>query len=1236
MSTTGAEYYKNWGKANRTERIRTLESLLAQRIVMLDGPRGTMIQNAAPTEAQFRGERFKDFPRPLKGNNDILNLTQPELIAGIHRQFFEAGADITGTNTFNSNAISQADYGTQEYSRELNFAAAQIARIVADEFAAEKGRPTFVVGAVGPTNRTASLSPDVNRPELRNVSFAELVQAYAQQMRGLIDGGADILFIETIFDTLNAKAGIFAAESVFEELGFRVPVGISVTISDASARTLSGQTLEGFWHSIRHAHPFCVGLNCALGAEDMEPHLRTLAAIADCPMHCYPNAGLPDELGQYRETPEMMAATMAKYARNGWLNLLGGCCGSTPAHIAAMTKAVQGIAPRKTPLDKPALRLSGLEPFKLEGDKAPFVMIGERTNVAGSINFRKLVQQEKFDEALTIARQQVEGGANVIDVNFDDGLLDGVACMRKFLNLVAGEPDIARVPIMIDSSRWEVIETGLQCIQGKGIVNSISLKAGEAQFIEHATLIRRYGAAVVVMAFDEQGQAVTKAEKVRVCQRAYKILTEQVGFAPEDIIFDANILSVGTGIEEHARYAIDFIEAIPEIKRTCPHCRTSGGVSNVSFAFRGNNTVREAMHSVFLYHAIKAGLDMGIVNAGMLAVYEDIDPVLRDLVEDVLLSRREDSTERLIALAQEIKAKTDGKGSGAAVVDADKLAWRNESVEKRIEHALVKGVTDFIEQDAEEARAKLGRPLFVIEGPLMDGMKVVGELFGAGKMFLPQVVKSARVMKKAVAYLTPFMDAEKAAAGQAKSNAGKFVIATVKGDVHDIGKNIVGVVLSCNNYEVIDLGVMVTIEKILEAAEREKADIIGMSGLITPSLDEMVANAAEMQRRGLKTPLIVGGATTSRLHTALKIAPQYDAPVVYVKDASLAVGVCNSLLRDHDNYAAKIRADQASDRESYQNRGKDDLLTLEDARSRAFKTDWATEDIAVPEKLGTQVLKDIDPAVVAKYIDWSPFFWAWELKGKFPAILKHPKWGEQASDLYDEAQKILERIINERRFGLKAVLGFWPANAVGDDVELYTDETRRTHLEWLRFQRQQKRKAVSPEGPYYCLADFVAPKSSARADYVGGFAVTSGYEVEAFAKTFREKGDDYSAIIVQALGDRFAEALAEYVHKLAREQMGFGRSENLTVDELIAEKYRGVRPAYGYPCCPDHEGKFALWNLLNIKNNIDISLTENLAMNPPSSVSGLYFCHQNAQYFDINPIGEDQVTDYRIRKGAKA
>jgi len=1216
----------------RARRIERLRQLMSERIVMLDGPRGTMIQKAQPTEEDFRGDLFRDFSRPLKGDNDLLNLTRPDLIASIHRKFFEAGADIAGTNTFNSNAISQADYGMQAHCRELNLAAARIARKVADDYAAETGRPTFVAGACGPTNRTASLSPDVNRPEIRNVTFADLVQAYAEQMRGLIDGGADFLLVETIFDTLNAKAAVYAAEEIFEDYGFRVPLSLSVTISDASGRTLSGQTIEAFWNSVRHARPFSVGLNCALGAEDMEPHLRLLSQIADCPIHCYPNAGLPDELGQYKETPEMMAATMAGYARSGWLNLLGGCCGSTPGHIAAMAKAVKGISPRKTPADKPALRLAGLEPFKVEGPSAPFILIGERTNVAGSIKFKKLVQEGKFEEALAIARAQVEGGANVIDVNFDDGLLDGPACMKKFLNLVAGEPDIARVPVMVDSSRWEVIETGLACLQGKGIVNSISLKNGEAEFVEHAKTVRRYGAAMVVMAFDEQGQAVTKAAKVAVCARAYKILTEKAGVAPEDIIFDANVLSVGTGIEEHASYAKDFIDAIPEIKRLCPGARCSGGISNVSFAFRGNNPVREAMHSVFLYHAIKNGLDMGIVNAGMLAVYEEIEPALRNVVEDVILHRTSDATEKLIALAEEMRAGGGAKGAGEKAPDADKLAWRGEPVEKRIEYALVRGITDFIEADADEALAKLGRPIHVIEGPLMDGMKVVGQLFGEGRMFLPQVVKSARVMKKAVAHLTPLMDAEKAQSGSRKS-AGKFVIATVKGDVHDIGKNIVGVVLSCNNYEVIDLGVMVPVEKILEVAQREGADVIGMSGLITPSLDEMVSNAAEMQRRGLKIPLLVGGATTSRLHTALKIAPQYDGAVVYVKDASLAVGVCNSLLNDRENYVKQIRAQQQADRESYAKRDDGRMLSLAEARERALKTDWAKADIALPEFYGVRTLTDIDPPEVAKYIDWSPFFWAWGLKGKFPAILDHEKYGSQARDLYGEAQKLLERIVKERVFGLRAAYGFWRAQSLGDDVALYVGTDRETPLATLHFQRQQKEKNLNPEGPYYCLADFVAPKNSGREDCVGAFAVTSGHEVDAFAKKFREAGDDYSAIIVQALGDRMAEALAEFLHKKARDILGFGRSENLTLDDILAEKYRGIRPAQGYPSCPDHEEKRTLWKLLDVEKNVGITLTENLAMNPPGSVCGLYFAHPESRYFDVNPIGEDQIADYRRRKG---
>jgi 5-methyltetrahydrofolate--homocysteine methyltransferase len=1221
-------------RAEREQRRESLEKLLRERIVILDGPRGTMIQKLGLSEDQFRGERFRDFSRPLKGNNDILNLTLPERIEEIHRQFFEAGADIAGTNTFNSNSISQSDYGTQELCRELNVEAARIARRAADKFSAAHGRQTFVAGAVGPTNRTASISPDVNRPEIRNTSFEELVQAYAQQMRGLIDGGVDLLLVETIFDTLNAKAALYAAEAVFEEQGFRVPVGISVTISDASGRTLSGQTVEAFWSSVHHARPFCVGLNCALGAKDMEPHLRALDSLADCRIHCYPNAGLPDELGQYKETPKMMADVLAGYARNGWLNLVGGCCGSTPEHIAAIAQAVRGIAPRGEKKFAPALHLSGLEPFNLVGEKAPFMLIGERTNVAGSINFKKLVQQGKFDEALGVARQQVEGGANVIDINFDDGLLDGVACMKRFLNLIAGEPDIARVPLMIDSSKWEVIEAGLGCVQGKGIVNSISLKAGEAEFARHAKQVLRYGAALVVMAFDEAGQAATRDDKVRICRRAYEILTQKVGFPAEDIIFDANVLSVGTGMEEHERYALDFIEALPLIKAQCPGCRTSGGISNVSFAFRGNNAVREAMHSVFLYHAIKAGLDMGIVNAGMLAVYEDIDPVLRELVEDVILARRKDATERLIELAQKIKT-----GGGAASADKaaqdDRLAWRSEGFAKRIEHALVKGVTDFVEEDVEEARQALGSSLGVIEGPLMDGMKVVGQLFGEGKMFLPQVVKSARVMKRAVAYLTPFMNAEKSASGFAISSAGKFVIATVKGDVHDIGKNIVGVVLSCNNYEVVDLGTMVPAEKIIEAARREKADFVGLSGLITPSLDEMASNAALMQSQGLDIPLLIGGATTSRLHTALKIAPNYSGPVVHVRDASLAVGICNSLLHDRENFAAKLRQEQERDRIAYRTRSDGGLLPLEEARRLSFKTDWNSADIAVPQRLGVQVYKDVDPALVAPFIDWSPFFWAWELKGKFPAILDHPKWGEQARDLYDEARRLLDDIVANRRFGLKAVVGFWRANSEGDDVVLYSDEARTREAARFVFKRQQKLKQLDPEGPYFCLADFVAPRESGLTDYVGAFAVTSGYEVNEFAKSFRDKGDDYSAIVVQALGDRFAEAMAEYMHKQVRIQLGYGREENLSHEDLIAEKYRGIRPAIGYPSIPDHGDKLTLWGLMGVRENVGISLTESLAMNPPGSVSGLYLSHPASQYFDVGPIGEDQSKDVKKREQAK-
>ncbi len=1221
--STPAEGYQQ----ARSERVDALKQLLSQRIVILDGPRGTMIQQLKLSEQDFRGERFASHGKDLKGNNDLLSITQPHLIEEIHRQFFEAGADVAGTNTFNAQAISQADYGLEGLAYEMNVASARLARRAADTYTSKSGRRVWVAGAIGPTNRTASLSPDVNRPDFRNISFDQLKEAYREQAQGLIDGGVDFLLIETIFDTLNAKAAVFAVEELQDAIGERIPVVISVTITDASGRTLSGQTLEAFWNSVSHARPLSIGLNCALGAKEMAPYVRELSQLADCYTHCYPNAGLPNELGEYDDSPQHMASVLGSFASEGWLNMVGGCCGSTPAHIAAIAEAVKSSPARQIPERQPGTRLSGLEALTIAGEKAPFIMVGERTNVTGSPRFKKLIKEGKFDEALSIARQQVENGANIIDVNFDEGLLDGEACMTQFLHLIASEPDIARVPVMIDSSKWSVIEAGLKCLQGKGIVNSISLKEGEDEFLRQARLVHRYGAAMVVMAFDENGQAATREDKVRICVRAYELLTQKAGIPPEDIIFDPNILTVATGLEEHNSYGVDFIEAIREIKKRCPGARTSGGVSNISFSFRGNNPVREAMHAAFLYHAIGAGLDMGIVNAGMLEVYEEIDPVLREHVEDVLLNRRPDSTERLLALAETVKG-SDQKKEG----DESKLAWRNESVAKRLEHALVKGITDFVEEDTEEARKTSARPLDVIEGPLMDGMKVVGELFGSGKMFLPQVVKSARVMKKAVAYLLPFMEAEKQSGD--RDNAGVVVIATVKGDVHDIGKNIVSVVLSCNNYKVIDLGVMAPCDKILETAKSEGADIIGLSGLITPSLDEMVSNAEEMQRRGLKVPLLIGGATTSRLHTALKIAPKYDQPVVHVKDASLVVNVCNRLLNPStaEEYRKELLEEQEADRERYKTRGEVDLVSLEEARAKGFKTDWSKADLPHPADYERHVLDDIDPAVVASYIDWSPFFWAWGLKGIFPKILEHPKWGEQATELYNEAQKLLDQIIKERRFGLKAVYKFWPANSVGDSVELYDNETRNSVIAQFHFLRQQKRKTSEQSEVYYSLADFIAPRDTGRLDSIGAFAVTAGHEPEEIAATFRENGDDYSAIIVQALGDRMAEALAEYLHKIARDQWGFGQSETLQLEDLIKERYRGIRPAHGYPACPDHTEKGTLWDLLDVKEATGIELTENFAMTPPSSVSGLYFSHPDSRYFGIEAASEEQLREYAERK----
>ena len=1220
---------KNFAKDKPTE--ADLRQLLEQRIVYLDGAMGTMIQQHKLEEEDFRGDLFKSHDKELKGNNDLLCLTRPEIIKDIHSAYFEAGSDMVETNTFSGTSIAMADYSLEGIVHDLNIEAALLARAAADE-AMEKdpSRPRFVAGAIGPTNRTASLSPDVNDPSKRNVTFDELVTAYRNQAKALIEGGVDLLLPETTFDTLNLKAALFAIEDLFDEIGQRIPLILSVTITDASGRTLSGQTTEASWNSISHSKPLCVGLNCALGADAMRPYLQELSRNAECLVHCYPNAGLPNPLAPtgYDETPEDTANSLSVFAKEGLLNIAGGCCGTTPEHIHAIAEKLSEYPPRHAPEIEPALRLSGLEPFHLKGIDAPFLMIGERTNVTGSPRFRKLIEADDFEAALAVAKQQVENGANIIDVNFDAALLDGEACMTRFLNLVAGEPDIVRVPIMIDSSKWSVIEAGLKVTQGKCIVNSISLKEGEDSFRKQARLALRYGASVVVMAFDENGQAATLDDKIRICERAYKILVEEVGFPPEDIIFDPNVLTVATGISEHDSYGIDFIEAVREIKKRCPHARTSGGISNVSFSFRGNNAVREAMHTVFLYHARKAGLDMGIVNAGMLEVYDEIEPVLRERVEDVILNRRADASDQLLEHAEEVKDQASGKKSSGP-----DLSWRELSVTERLAHALVKGIGDYVEEDAEEARQQLGRPLEVIEGPLMDGMKIVGNLFGDGKMFLPQVVKSARVMKRAVTYLEPFMDAEKQAG--ASSKRGTMIIATVKGDVHDIGKNIVAVVLACNNWEVEDLGVMVSCEKILQAAKDRNADIIGLSGLITPSLDEMASNAAEMKRQGFDIPLLIGGATTSKAHTAIKLAHHYDQPVVQVADASLVVNVCNELTNPEKKkgFVESLSKKQEELREKHATANGPKLLSLEVARSRKLSTDWSSERIETPEenRLGVSVFEEVSLETVVEYFDWSPFFWSWELKGKFPDIFQKGDLGKEAQSLYDDGRKILDRIISEKRFQCCATIGLWRANSIGDDVELYDGESGGNTLATFRFLRRQQE--ILSKKTQYCLADYIAPKSSGITDYLGGFAVTAGSGVETFAKTFEDAGDDYSSIIVKALGDRFAEAMAEYMHHKIRCWWGFGEKENLDNDARIAEKYQGIRPASGYPCQPDHTEKDTLWNILDAEQSTGVQLTESRAMNPGSSVCGLYFSNPKANYFNLGRINQDQVKDYAARKG---
>ncbi len=1210
---------------NTDERTNALKAALAERILVLDGAMGTMIQAHKLTEEDFRGERFADWADDLKGNNDLLTLTRPDVIRRIHKQFLDVGADIIETNTFNSNAPSMADYGMEALVGELNGAAARLARSVADEYTAKTGVQRFVAGVLGPTNRTASISPDVNDPGFRNIDFDTLVATYTEAALALIDGGADLLMIETIFDTLNAKAAIVAVKRACRESGVELPVMISGTITDASGRTLSGQTTEAFWNSVRHANPLIIGLNCALGAAELRPYVAELSRVADTGVSAHPNAGLPNEFGEYDETPEQMAAIVKEFAESGMVNLVGGCCGTTPEHIHAIREAVEGLAPREIPTLNVKTRLSGLEPLNIGPDDL-FVNVGERCNVTGSARFRKLIEADDYNEALQVARTQVEDGAQIIDVNMDEGMLDSEAAMVKFLKLIASEPDVSRLPVMIDSSKWSIIEAGLKCVQGKAVVNSISLKEGEEPFIEQAQLARDYGAAVIVMAFDEQGQADTVERKVEICKRSYTILTEQLGFDPADIIFDPNIFAVATGIEEHASYGLDFIEATRRIKEELPHALVSGGVSNVSFSFRGNNVVREAIHSAFLYHAIRAGMDMGIVNAGQLAIYEDLPDELRDAVEDVVLNRRDDATERLLSVAETYRDQA-ATGSGRK----RNTEWRELPVNKRLEHALVNGIDEFVIDDTEEARQAATRPLDVIEGPLMDGMNVVGDLFGAGKMFLPQVVKSARVMKKAVGHLVPFIEAEQD--GDSRSN-GKIVMATVRGDVHDIGKNIVGVVLQCNNFDVVDLGVMVSCEHILDAAKRENADMIGLSGLITPSLDEMVHVASEMQRLNFELPLLIGGATTSPAHTAVKIEPNYSGPVVYVKDASRSVGVAQALIESgtRDAFVEKTRREH--ERRRQQHAGKSRLtpeVPIADARRKRFDIDWTRYEPPKPETLGTQVIDDLDLSVLARYIDWMPFFNAWEFHGTYPAILTDAVVGEAASSLFSDAQAMLAQVIEERWLTARAVYGLFPANRDGDDdIRVFADASRKSTRMTLCHLRQQRKKAEGQA--QHCLADFVAPEGVE--DYIGAFAVTAGIGIDEHVQRFEAEHDDYSAILLKALADRLAEAAAEYLHeKIRREDWAYARGESLENAALIAEAYRGIRPAPGYPACPDHTEKAKLWDLLGVKDAIGLELTDSYAMFPTAAVSGFYFAHPESKYFAVGKIGRDQLESYAERKG---
>ena len=1205
-----------------------LTAQLKERILILDGGMGTMIQRCKFTEEEFRGARFADWPSDLKGNNDLLSMTQPERIKALHKGYLDAGADIIETNSFNSTSIAMADYDMQDLAREINVASARVAREAADE-ASTPDKPRYVAGVLGPTNRTASISPDVNDPGYRNTHFDALVEAYLEALDGLVEGGIDMVLIETIFDTLNAKAAVFAVDQYCYENNLDLPVMVSGTITDASGRTLTGQTTEAFYNSLRHARPISFGLNCALGPMELRPYIEELSRICETYVSAHPNAGLPNEMGEYDLDPATMAKEVRAWAEKGFLNIIGGCCGTTPEHIDAMAKAVEGLAPRPLPEIEVACRLSGLEPCTIAKDSL-FVNVGERTNVTGSKRFLRLIKEEDYDAALDVARDQVENGAQIIDINMDEGMLESAECMVKFLNLVASEPEISKVPIMIDSSKWEVIEAGLKCIQGKGVVNSISMKEGEAAFLHQARLLRRYGAAVIVMAFDEEGQADTRERKVEICTRAYKLLTEEVNFPAEDIIFDPNIFAIATGIEEHNNYAVDFIEAVADIKRTLPHAMISGGVSNVSFSFRGNDTVREAIHAVFLFYAIKNGMDMGIVNPTMLAIYADIPEELRNAVEDVVLNRNEDATEVLLDLAEKYR------GSGAEKVKKEDLAWREWEVEKRLEHALVKGVADYVEEDTELARQNATRPLHVIEGPLMDGMNVVGDLFGEGKMFLPQVVKSARVMKKAVAYLLPFMEKEKEEMGTQDEANGKILMATVKGDVHDIGKNIVGVVLQCNGYDVVDMGVMVPCEKILETAKEEKVDIIGLSGLITPSLEEMVHVASEMQRLGMDLPLMIGGATTSRIHTAVKIDPAYDQAVVHVADASRAVGVASKLLSKtaKPEYVAEIKETYETLRVRRQQQQVDrSLISIDQAREHRFQPDWSDYTPHEPKVKGLKVLDDYPLEDLVQRIDWTPFFRAWELAGKFPRILEDEVVGVEATKLYRDAREMLDKIVEEKWLTARGVIGFWPANSKMDDIELYRNPGDSEAFMTLHHLRQQLDRSKNNK-PDYCLSDFIAPKETGLTDWLGGFAVTAGIGIDEHVARFEADHDDYSAIMLKALADRLAEAFAERLHeKVRKDYWGYASDEALSNQDMISEKYQGIRPAPGYPACPDHTEKALLWELLDPETHAGMTLTESYAMLPTAAVSGWYFSHPEAKYFGTGKLAKDQMDDYAARKG---